>query len=510
MELRDLILFDALSTHFITYITLDAEDISNGYADLPGYAPTPADASNIALNVIGGPTQLYGVDYIVQTGTVYWKGYALEPLISAGDSLRVTYGGQLQRRMLNTLILHSHYSNLNVDRMVVVSPSGSDSTVLGGDGTNTGGNGTWNLPYRTVQMALSNSIPGDFIVMRAGEYPLSVRTDGTTRTGYLPGLDGRVLVPTIDRTSVSDKDQRYFIEDFFIPKDFRGYGRITQDEIPWTFTYTGRSGVTSNAGYLSLTYDGTNQPWATSTFDMSGNFEVSADLRNVIDPLTFMVSGRDDTVSMTYDSTRVDTRVHTGGRDYHCWGTVNVPDASREQLVIEHIALSAEDIRNKYVSLSFIPDDQDSTSLAVNVVGGVPQNYGTDFIVQDGRVIWDGLALDGDLDSEDVLRVIYRDRRVWGPVRSRISFDGDILKVDVYDTGWQTYMRRNMVGDSTSWKVSFTMSDPDVMVNHNNEAGRGFVSNFLAVADSFTNSLLIQPYNVRTEKRTVVFYKDWT
>jgi len=45
-------------------------------------------------------------------------------------------------------------------------------------------------------------------------------------------------------------------------------------------------------------------------------------------------------------------------------------------------------------------------------------------------------------------------------------------------------------------------------VSHDCISGRGFASRFLARADSITGTGMNKPFNVNTERRTVVFYKE--
>ena len=513
VDLNELTIFTSGINHFVTYRTLSSQDISDGMFSLPGFAATPADASNIALNVVGGPSQVLGLDYGIEYGNLVWKGYALEPFLAAGDILRIVYLGRLQRKALNTLALHNHYSNLNLGRTLYVSPSGSDSTVLGGDGTNSGGLGTRNLPYRTIQRALQDSSYGSNIVVMAGEYPLF---DGTA---------GRVIVPMNDRTAVGAGT--FAVEDFFDPNDFRAFGSVLYDEVPWDMTAAGSSWVRSNGGWLSMSYDGVNQPYAVSTFSMTGEWTVTASLRNAIDSMWMSVSGPDDTVGVRLDGTRYEGHAHTGGRDFTCWGSTGFSDFVSQQVetvtdntshdiitdtvpeskfIVEYIQLTAVDITNKWVPLGFLPDD--CTSVAVNIIGGVAQELGVDFTLEDARISWAGMTLDGDLEPGDLLRIIYMDSGVYGPLQVRLSYQGGIMYAEVNNgSGWTPAMRRNvMEAGPDAWKVSFHMSGHEG--SHGCTNGRGFASNFLAVAKNMTGAGVIEPYQYRTERRTVVLYKD--
>jgi hypothetical protein len=483
--------------HFITYRTLSALDIAHGFIDL-GLTITSDDTSHVAINVIGGPPLLYGVDYVVESGSVIWKGYELEPFLLVGDALRIIFDGLLQKRALNTLILHQHYSNIEFDKTVFVSPSGSDSTVLGGDGTNTGGLGTFELPYRTISMALANSSAGDNVVAIAGEYPL------------FQGVSDRTLVPAIDRTAVADVNGRRYIMDLFAQNDFRAFGATLYDIPPWNFTYAGRSYATSGGGFLSLTYDGTNTARADSIFQVVNDFDIQADLRNALDPVKFMATSPDNTMMVSFNDGSYAATVITGGINYICQGTLSTLDSTYiPRLMTEYLAVTSTDIDNQYVPLSFIPEPGDCSNVALNIVGGVSQDYGTDFYIEDSRIKWgssDGLS---ELQAGDVLRITYVDRDVSEPMRFSLSLIGQRFTIKAFDNNsWTVLNRRDMIGTYQGpWTVSFVMDTTTAGIAHGCIFGRSFVSRFLAVGESFTNTSLDRVLVTTTERKNVVLYE---
>jgi len=497
IDLNTVTVYTESINHMVSYITLTPYDIEKGYAALPGFIPGDVGYENIAINIVHGSTQYYGTDYIVQYGHIYWKGYALEPLLAAGDTFRVTYLGVLQTKALSSLMLAGNFSNYDQERAIFISPNGSDSSVMGGDGTNTGGNGTYRLPFRTVDRALRDSSSGDNIVMMAGEYPI-----------FTAGLDNRILVPAIDRTGIVDKYPKYFVEDMFAPQDFRSYNYVESSLIPWTFTYSGDSSVSVGAGFMNLTYDGTTAAQAQSIFTMDGDWEVQATLRNAIDPLFFSVTCPDQTVFFKLNDTDYTAGAWTGGIDYHCWGQVDVPPAANNQLITEYVGIDSNDVRNKGVNLAFIPEPEDFDDISVNFVGGTAQNYGDDFIFNKGRIEWDGLGIDGDVEPGDIMRVIYHDRSLSNPVRVMMSKVGKRFTVKAFDTKWNTVFLRDMVGTATEWNVNFYMNETS-SISHTFLNGKGFVSRFLAISDSI-EGIEVVPYQAKTERRVVLFYKDRT
>lgn len=496
IDLNQLYIYTGSIQHFVSYLTLTSEDITHGYIALPTFVE-PDDSSHVALNILGGATQKYDVDYKVEYGHLLWKGYVLENFLAMGDILRILFYGPLQRKALNTLILHNHYSDYAQEKAIFASPSGSDSTVLSGDGTNTGGDGSIDLPYRTISRALSQSSSGDNIVAMAGEYPI------------FNGLDNRTIVPAFDRTSVPDKTPRRCFEDFFAPEDFRAYGTTRYDSVPWDFDYAGNSFVFSGGGFLNFTYDGTNTASADSTFEFMGDFKVMADLRNAVDPIKLMVTSPDNTACFSYNDPYYYATVVTGDRTTVCSGLLEDRDTTGENnYITEYISLSGDNIRNKYVPLRYIPETSDSSNVALNI-GGIPQNYGEDFYVEDSKIKWDNRDLDGEMEAGEVIRVIYLDRTLSPLVTALISFESGRFTIKAFDNTWKTVMIRDMIGSyHGSWKISFLMDEPTPSENHAYVYGKGFVSKFLAVAESFIDLNMDKSFDVRTERRNLVLYNE--
>jgi len=396
IDLNDMFIYTRAINHLVSYHTLSAADVYHKYIELPGWLENPADNSNVGLNVIGGYSLYYGLDYTVSMGKLYWEGLGLEPYLEAGDVFRILYQGILQQKALNTLMFHQHYSNYETEKAIFVSPSGSDQTTLGGDGTNTGGNGSYVLPYRTVQRALEDSTVGSNIVLISGEYPV------------FDGLDGRIIVPAIDKTSVMDKEPKRYIQDFFSPLKFTALLDTEYYDSLWDFSYAGRSYASEDFGFLSMVYDGTNTVTAASKFELSGNFEAMTDLKNVVDPVTFMATGGDNTVFFRYYSGDYTTGMITNGRSFYCTGTLSEAPYDNNALIVEHIYLTGTDIRNRFVPLTYIPDPFDCSNFAMNIMGGAPQNYGEDYYVEDAKLKWDGMGIESNLSAGDGLRIIYR------------------------------------------------------------------------------------------------------
>jgi len=73
---------------------------------------------------------------------------------------------------------------------------------------------------------------------------------------------------------------------------------------------------------------------------------------------------------------------------------------------VEYITIDADDISNKYTVLSHTP--YAATEVMLDIVGGCAQLYTTDFTVIDNTHLnWNGLGLDGVIETGDKIRVSY-------------------------------------------------------------------------------------------------------
>ena len=74
---------------------------------------------------------------------------------------------------------------------------------------------------------------------------------------------------------------------------------------------------------------------------------------------------------------------------------------------VEYVTISLADITNKYTTYSATVGA--GGKLRVCPMDGAPLQFGVDYSVDAGlnRVTWNGLALDGVIETGDVLRIIY-------------------------------------------------------------------------------------------------------
>lgn len=74
------------STYVVQEFTLASGDITNGYVTL---SAVPSNPTLTVLQVIGGPTQQYGLDYTISGTQLSWGSYALNGILASGDVLLV-------------------------------------------------------------------------------------------------------------------------------------------------------------------------------------------------------------------------------------------------------------------------------------------------------------------------------------------------------------------------------------------------------------------------------------
>jgi hypothetical protein len=182
---------------------------------------------------------------------------------------------------------------------------------------------------------------------------------------------------------------------------------------------------------------------------------------------------------------------------------------NESRAVTEHVALTAIDIRNKNVALSFIPDP-DTSNTSLNIVGGVAQNYGEDYYIKDSKIKWDGMNLDGELQPGDIFRILYTDEKLSKELKVSLSLKGSIFTVKYFNNGWQTLIMKNIASYYLGpWETTFMMDTPNP-INHDDIYGKGFVSQFVAIGASFINSTVDSALTFRTERKTITLYKGDT
>lgn len=74
-------------------INLTSADATNKFVTLSNQ---PYNSSNIALNIINGVSQEYGIDYYVEGARIKWDGMRLDGDLSANDWLRIVYSSKIE------------------------------------------------------------------------------------------------------------------------------------------------------------------------------------------------------------------------------------------------------------------------------------------------------------------------------------------------------------------------------------------------------------------------------
>lgn len=82
--------YTAVPEYKIIYITLNSSMIAAKEVDLPVRASYP---TQVVVDVIGGCSQFYGIDYTCDGLKVSWSGLDLESLLESGDHIRIAFLG---------------------------------------------------------------------------------------------------------------------------------------------------------------------------------------------------------------------------------------------------------------------------------------------------------------------------------------------------------------------------------------------------------------------------------
>lgn len=270
-------------------------------------------------------------------------------------------------------------------------------------------------------------------------------------------------------------------------------------------------------GFLYMSFDGIYPVKVTSNFNFfNTEFEVSAELRQAFYPIFFSIYNDQNIATFEIMDGNYNSSLFTGGETYNCWGHLDLETTVENQYFTDYVCISSENVQNKYVSLTYLIED--TSDVAVNVVGGTAQKINKDFYVEDNKIKWDEMTLDGEINYGDILRVIYLARGLSNPARIKFILKDNIMTILGMENGHYTrLMKRTMHSPIVGpWKTSFSMNEstiefkkhfqvnalnPDVM-------GRSYVSKFLAIAESFSNTGKVKPYELKTWRQPVLVYKE--
>jgi hypothetical protein len=283
------------------------------------------------------------------------------------------------------------------------------------------------------------------------------------------------------------------------------------------YTYSSVSTAIIGEGFLRLTYDGIYPVRASSVFNFhNSGFEISAELRQAFDPIFFSIYNGQNMATFEILNGNYLCSLLTGGETYNCWGHLDLETSIENQYFTDYICVSSEDIQNKSLSLTYLIED--ASEVAINVVGGTSQKLNKDFYVEDSKIKWDsGMTLDGEINPGDILRVIYLAHGLSNPAQIKFVLKDNIMTTFGQVNGHYTQLMKRAVHSPTtgSWKVSFNMTDSSVEFKKHfqgnspsiDKMGRGYVSKFLAIADSFSNTDKAKPYELKTWRHPVIVYK---
>lgn len=218
-----------------------------------------------------------------------------------------------------------------------------------------------------------------------------------------------------------------------------------------------QSGVLIRDGFLLMSYDGIFPVTVNSTFTFTANFETSVELRQSLAPVYFSVHNDFNTVSFKYYNGSYISSLSTADGTTSCWGELATDTSSSvgDQVFTDYICVSSQDIQNGYARPRHIIED--TCDVALNIIGGPPQDRGTDFVAESDKISWAGLELEDEIKAGDVLRVIYLAADLYGPVPVKIIVKDGI--VTIIESKHHVLFKRAISNTGGQWVASFTMAD---------------------------------------------------
>jgi hypothetical protein len=167
--------------------------------------------------------------------------------------------------------------------------------------------------------------------------------------------------------------------------------------------------------------------------------------------------------------------------------------------------MSSQDVLNKSMALTYLVED--TTSIALNIVGGPAQEVGVDFYIKDGEIRWDGYPLESEISQGDILRAVYKAKGLSDPVEVKIKLSShNEMSFEANGThiGWDKKLKYT----SQPWQVSFYMNQSNADIDHDAVFGRGYVSKFTAIATSIQGTDKAVPYQLKTWRQPILMYNQ--
>lgn len=78
----------SVGTNNVLYRTITSGEVTAKQLTLPS---TPAETTKLLVDMVGGTTLEYGIDFTVSAAIVSWNGLLLDGFIAAGDVLRIQF-----------------------------------------------------------------------------------------------------------------------------------------------------------------------------------------------------------------------------------------------------------------------------------------------------------------------------------------------------------------------------------------------------------------------------------
>ena len=209
-------------------------------------------------------------------------------------------------------------------------------------------------------------------------------------------------------------------------------------------------------GFLIMSFDGENPITVNSNFTVTADFETSVEIRQALSPVYFSVQNYFNTVTFKYYNGNSTSSLSTlDSSSTRCSKYIDASNTKTNQLFTDYVCVSSQDIINGYIRPTHII--MDTCDVALNIIGGPPQNRGEDFVAESDKIVWAGLNLESQIKPGDIVRIIYLAQDLYGPIQIRVVIEGNY--VSIFESKHNLLFKRYITNTDGQWFASFFMKN---------------------------------------------------